>query len=367
MALMYGELLRAQLQSSASDLTPVGAGLIYWNTTSLFAKIYNGSTWKTLVDSDSAQDLGNKDLLPTSAFKHSSGTARMKVDLAGASSTFTSTLDFNHTADRTYTFPNVTGDVFVTGDAVLDDLFDVSVAAPQDGQALVYSASGTNWIAGASGDASFKVQSVAAVGTIVIKGGYIIDSAGKEYATYDGAGNNSTDFGGDLTFDLDTIITPVDNTTYFLYIDTTLLAAQVTLTDNGRELYRVTSSHFVGVTTTPDSIDLSRYIPIGFVRRGVGADSWSTTLFGTFATRRHDAGSSRYAATFTSTPSATIAHGLAGIPKFISILHNNDADGRYDILDVGSYIEVDATNLYIENMGDLTIDGTHPMIITALL
>lgn len=57
-----GQLLKAQLENSASDLTPVSTGLIYFNTATNFPKCYNGAVWKTLVDDTTAQSLTNKNL-----------------------------------------------------------------------------------------------------------------------------------------------------------------------------------------------------------------------------------------------------------------------------------------------------------------
>lgn len=61
MAKIYDQLFKAQLENSASDLSPAATGLIYFNTVSLFGKVYNGTVWKTLVETDSAQVLTNKD------------------------------------------------------------------------------------------------------------------------------------------------------------------------------------------------------------------------------------------------------------------------------------------------------------------
>jgi hypothetical protein len=55
-----GQLLKAQLENSASDLTPVSTGLIYFNTSTNFPKCYNGAAWKTLVDDTTIQTLQNK-------------------------------------------------------------------------------------------------------------------------------------------------------------------------------------------------------------------------------------------------------------------------------------------------------------------
>lgn len=51
---IYGELIRAQLQSSASDLTSPVAGIVYYNTTLSTAKYYNGA-WKTIANVNDAQ------------------------------------------------------------------------------------------------------------------------------------------------------------------------------------------------------------------------------------------------------------------------------------------------------------------------
>lgn len=57
---IYGELLRAQLHNSASDLTPTATGLVYFNT-STGLKWYDGSAWRTAVELTSTQALTNKD------------------------------------------------------------------------------------------------------------------------------------------------------------------------------------------------------------------------------------------------------------------------------------------------------------------
>ncbi len=180
----------------------------------------------------------------------------------------------------------ITNDPLYLSEGDIEDI-DVQTVPPEDGQALVYEAATKKFKPGASGDASLKVQSVAANGAIVVKGGYLIDDSGAEYATYDGSGSASTDFGVDISFDLDTLVpSPANNTTYNLYLDKALLSDPVTLSDNSRKLIAVTGSHFIASTSTPGSMVLERYIPIGFVRHTTGG-TWSTTIFGTFAFRRH--------------------------------------------------------------------------------
>lgn len=57
---VYGELLRAQLHLSASDLTPTATGLVYFNTTT-GPKWYNGSAWLLAADTTTSQVFTNKD------------------------------------------------------------------------------------------------------------------------------------------------------------------------------------------------------------------------------------------------------------------------------------------------------------------
>jgi hypothetical protein len=93
---VYGQLIRAQLQISATDLTPTATGLIYFNTTT-GVKWYNGSVWKTAVDLDTAQNLTNKNL----------GSATNVLTGATAGS-FTNT--------GTITLPTVTGILALVAD-----------------------------------------------------------------------------------------------------------------------------------------------------------------------------------------------------------------------------------------------------------
>lgn len=58
---VYGQLIRAQLQISATDLSPTATGLIYFNTTTGI-KWHNGTAWKIAADLDSSQTLTNKNL-----------------------------------------------------------------------------------------------------------------------------------------------------------------------------------------------------------------------------------------------------------------------------------------------------------------
>lgn len=57
---VYGQLIKAQLENLAADISPASNGLVYYNTVSLFPKYYNGS-WHTFADTDSTQVFTNKD------------------------------------------------------------------------------------------------------------------------------------------------------------------------------------------------------------------------------------------------------------------------------------------------------------------
>jgi hypothetical protein len=169
---------------------------------------------------------------------------------------------------------------------------DVTSTAPQDGQALVYNSGTTKWSPGASGDASFKLQAVSTP-NLTLKGGYEIDPlSGAEYATYDGSGSASTDFGTDQTLNLTTILggSPANATYYNLCIDRTTLAAATTLSDNGRALIKVEQANYVLLTGTLAAVDKIRYLPIGFIKSATTGNAWSGTgsAFGTFATRAVD-------------------------------------------------------------------------------
>lgn len=159
----------------------------------------------------------------------------------------------------------------------LDDLDDVDLAvAPEDGQAMVFDAASGDWKPGASGDASFKIQSVSDPNA-TIKGGYMLLDDGRELATYDGAGTASTDFGKDLTISLDTVLggNPANATAYYFYVDLNSLGAATTQSDTGRVVYPITISNFVLLTTAPEVTDGRRYIPRSVIKSATTGTVWS--------------------------------------------------------------------------------------------
>lgn len=177
----------------------------------------------------------------------------------------------------------------------LDDLNNVTVPTPEDGQALVYDSGSSAWVSGASGDSSFKLQGVTDP-SVTIKGGYLLLDDGREIATYDGAGTAATDFGTDIVVNLDTVLgsNPTDATTYYLYLNLLALGSEVTI-DNGRKVYSIAAadtSKFYLSTTKPEAINRAQYAVIGFVRSATTGTVWSGSgaAFGTVASKKHDNG-----------------------------------------------------------------------------
>jgi hypothetical protein len=255
----------------------------------------------------------------------------------------------------------------VHGSLGIDDLTDVNLSvAAEDGQALVYEASSTSWKAGASGDASFKIQSVSTPNA-VIKGGYILLDNGKELATYDGAGSASTDFGKDITVSLTTILgsAPADATAYYLYIDLNSLAAPVTQTDTGRKVYSVVLANFVLSTVAPDVIDLARYVPRAVIKSATTGTAWSGAG-SAFATLAFLAGQTVDGSlkTFVRPQVTQAAHGFTssnlGAPLYLTAggvytLAKADAANTAEVVGL-IYSIVDVNTFTIALFGNVTVN-----------
>jgi hypothetical protein len=228
---------------------------------------------------------------------------------------------------------------------------DITTVAPEDGQALVYETSSGKFKPGASGDSSFKLQSVTDPNA-VIKGGYLILDSGIELST------NGT--GADLTVSLDTILggDPANATVYYLYVDLWSLSTEITQS-NGRKVFAVAQSNFFLSTSTPSTLNPRRYVPIGFIKSATSGTVWSGTgsAFATLAARRHDS-----VAAFISQPqrvsyqvttavaSNITAHGLAGEPQVINLSYfdgtkKNGLDPSAHLLNKG------ATNIEVATLG----------------
>lgn len=160
----------------------------------------------------------------------------------------------------------------------LSDLLDCDTTGSQDGQALVFDAISGKFKPGASGDASFKLQSISTP-NLTLKGGYLLLADGRELATYSGTGSGKSSFGVDLTMSLTTILgsAPANATSYYLYIDTASLGAVSTITETGRRVYPVTITNFVLSTVNPTAIDRTRYVPRGVIKSATTGTAWSGT------------------------------------------------------------------------------------------
>lgn len=146
---------------------------------------------------------------------------------------------------------------------------DLETTPPEDGQALVYQDSNDTWVAGASGDSSFKLQSIAGE-TLTIKSGFLILGSGVEvYAPND----------MDVDF---SIAERQANGDYTVFINLSLLPDETDL--NGRPVRIVTAAE-IGTdrTAKPYQLDLVKQAPIGTVERNLGVLENPQTL----ATRRH--------------------------------------------------------------------------------
>lgn len=170
---------------------------------------------------------------------------------------------------------------------------DITTVAPQDGQALVWNATTGKFAPGASGDSSFKLQSVTTP-NLSLKGGYLETIDGKELATYSGSGTVLASYAVDLTLNLSTIFgtTPANATNYYLYIDLTTLGAQQTISDTGRKVYRIVQANFVISTQTPEQLNPNRYVPVGNILSATSGTAWSGTgaAFTTFSSKKHYSG-----------------------------------------------------------------------------
>lgn len=259
----------------------------------------------------------------------------------------------------------------------LTDGYAVTTLLPQavsfeDGQTLVYDSQSEQMVAGASGDASLKIQAVADP-QATIKAGFLILGDGRELSV-----------SSDLSINLDTVLgsDPTDATTYYLYVDLNTLDATST-SSTGRVTYELSEASFALSIETPEDTDLLRFAPIGLVRSADTGTVWSGTgsAFETLAFRRHGSGGSGVFVpivyindTITNATSGIINHGanvnvqdqrwtvqLNGADGYISQLDNewlidivdaNNIDVDFSFLSVG-----DVATLKLENQGLSTVNA----------
>lgn len=304
---------------------------------------------------------------------------RSSVVLAATSGFATSRIDLTNNTGATQNFALVVEmDSIKLSENDIQDV-DIATVAPQDGQALVWDAATSKFRPGASGDASFKLQSVTTP-SASLKGGSIIDGD-DELATYSGSGTSPTSYGVDLTLNLSTIFgsAPANAATYFLFIDKfTLGAEQAVIVVAGettsRLVYQVVQANFVLSTTRHR--DPNRYVYVGFVKSATTGTAWSGTgsSFGTEPFRRHDRMSRFFSFPETynnlATPitsavtTTTISHGLSGKPQVVLVMY---FDGTNEFpVEPGSYVKnVTATQIVVSSLG-LTFGGTQELRVYAV-
>ena len=226
--------------------------------------------------------------------------------------------------------PHTFAVIVIHGSAVetIDDLddVDISTTAPEDGQALVWD--GSQFIPGASGDSSLKLQSI--VGTdLNIKQGYLILSDGRELR-----------LASDLVYDLSGVVVDDD---YYVYIDLSLLPVSPTNL-NGRLVYDLTSGMFTLKTETADLVNNSQFVYLGTLQRSGG--TWQNQQTGAF--RRHDLSTGEVKGnTYSLTASQVdalfpITHNLASVPHVLLQV----SDGTdYEYHEVGAYFKSDSTEI----------------------
>lgn len=135
---VFGELIRAQLQNSASDLTPTATGLVYFNT-STGLKFYDGSAWRTAATLNNTQTLTNKSLDDATTAIVDSSDATIKIQLFANGTTGTSTqIAAVQTANRVLTLPDAT-DTLV-GKATTDTLTNKTLTSPNINAGVITSA-----------------------------------------------------------------------------------------------------------------------------------------------------------------------------------------------------------------------------------
>lgn len=179
----------------------------------------------------------------------------------------------------------------------LDNLNNVTAPTPQDGQALVYNASLGRWEPGASGDASFKIQSTTST-QVVIKGGSLELKDGRQLKTYNGGGPAETNFGVDLTCTLNA--SPANATLFYLAINLNAIyaTAAITVTETGQRVYPFVCTNLVQLTVPNGqgaehffaqgfANDPGGYSLIGYVRSATTGNNYNGTgsRFGDLARR----------------------------------------------------------------------------------
>lgn len=183
----------------------------------------------------------------------------------------------------------------------------------EEGQTFIYDSITETMKPGASGDSSFKLQSVSTPNAIV-KAGFLILDDGRELQV-----------ASDITVNLTTILgtSPSDATSYYLYIDLYKLPSS-TLTTSGRAVYLISQTQLYLSTTLPTSINLSSSVPLAVIKTATSGNAWSGTgsSFESLAFRRHSKSASAsinpviFSTSFTgATAPTTITHNKNILPE----------------------------------------------------
>jgi len=166
----------------------------------------------------------------------------------------------------------------------IDDVtdVDVSTASPEDGQALVYDGVGGKWIPGASGDSSFKLQSIATNAATFKSGRIELRPDGKFL-------NLASDLSVNLKTEVNTqgVTAPAASTAYNVYLDLDFLPAATTSGDTDMPVYEVfkgTSGMFVVKSEEPDALNPGRYVHLARVKTDGSSDY---TLLDNYPPRTH--------------------------------------------------------------------------------
>lgn len=221
----------------------------------------------------------------------------------------------------------------------LDELTDVDLVTspPEDGQALVYDNVTKKWLPGASGDASFKLQSLSG-SSLTIKGGKFRVINDITLIT----GNVTTDVPLDIVLDLSSIISnPSTDTTYWLCVDLDSLPDQITLSDTGQIVRPVyLASHFKLFTT--NVINSLRYVLVGTIR--TTSASWTGAKIQSIAYRTHPflgsliSVADKVQAQHTTSSSKEVSHNFGKRPDLVTLVFHDESASVDLPIDHLSYI-----------------------------
>jgi hypothetical protein len=260
----------------------------------------------------------------------------------------------------------------LNGDSTLQSNLNSEITSRLNGDSTLQSNLNTEITARINADfalqaAAFNIGSVAADGTIVIKGGFIALNNDGVIATYSGSGTTEASFGNtvDLTFDLDTLeASPVNNTPYYLYVDTYSLPSYITLTDTGRNLIPVVSTNFVLLTQDFETVYQYRYVKVGVVRRAVGA--WSTTA-STYPIKKQMFPNAIYSPTVYTNEQVIGNVGDVGQINSGHVLTSSSFPSTYYAADVSFYNLNGLTDGNTSLAHDLTNNGSTPFTGTGIM